>query len=114
MVESPYIPTRGDFVWLEFEPSAGREQRGYRPGLVLSPEGFNRRTGLAFFCPVTSKAKGYPFEVRLPDSSAISGVVLADHIKSLDWITRNARPAGKAPMQVVVEVVEKVRVLLGS
>lgn len=114
MVESLYVPARGDFLWLDFVPSAGREQTGYRPALVLSPEGYNKRTGLALLCPITSSIKGYPFEVRLPYSSAISGVVLADHIKSLDWKARNARPAGKAPRRVVGEVLEKVLVLLGS
>lgn len=112
MVESFYVPARGDFVWLDFAPSVGREQTGYRPALVLSPEGFNRIAGIALLCPVTSRVKGYPFEVRLPDSSAIVGVVLSDHIKSLDWRERNARFAGKASSRVVSEVLDKVRVLL--
>lgn len=112
MVEEPYVPARGDIVWLDFNPSAGREQAGFRPALVLSPEPFNRRTGLSLLCPVTSRVKGYIFEVRLPESSAISGAILVDHVKSLDWRERNAHLAGKAPRRVVGEVLEKLRVLL--
>lgn len=108
-----YVPARGDIVWLDFEPSVGREQTGNRPALVVSPEAFNRKTGLALLCPVTSRIKGYPFEVRLPDSSTISGVVLADHIKSLDWRERGARPIGRAPTRILGDVLDKVRVLLG-
>jgi len=114
VVGDAYVPARGDIVWLDFEPSVGREQTGYRPALVVSPEAFNRRTGLALLCPVTSRLKGYPFEVRLPDSGPISGVILADHIKSLDWRERGARPVGRAPIRIVGEVLDKVRVLLGS
>ena len=108
-----YVPARGDIVWLDFEPSVGREQTGNRPALVVSPEAFNRKTGLALLCPVTSRIRGYPFEVRLPDSSTISGVVLADHIKSLDWRERGARPIGRAPTRILRDVLDKVRVLLG-
>jgi len=71
-------PKRGDVVWLSFNPQAGHEQAGRRPAVVLSPEAYNARTGLALFCPVTSQVKGYPFEVAIPDNERVSGVILAD------------------------------------
>ena len=86
-----YVPDRGDLVWLEFAPQAGSEQRGRRPALVLSPKTYNGKVGLALFCPITSKVKGYPFEVLLPDVYSVSGVVLSDQLKSLDWRTRKAK-----------------------
>jgi mRNA interferase MazF len=85
-----YIPKRGDIVWLQFKPQTGREQSGLRPALVLSHEDYNKIVGLGVFCPITSKAKGYPFEVKLQDGLEIGGVVLADQVKSLDWRKRNA------------------------
>jgi mRNA interferase MazF len=92
---SSYVPDRGDLVWLEFTPQAGSEQRGRRPALVLSPKTYNGKVGLALFCPVTSKIKGYPFEVKLPDGSEVSGVVLSDQLKSLD----PPLPAKLTPLQ---------------
>ena len=83
-----YVPQRGDVVWLSFDPQAGYEQAGRRPAFVLSPESYNRKTGLFLACPVTSKVKGYPFEVVLPDGVGVSGAILADQIKSLDWKAR--------------------------
>ena len=112
MVEPEYVPARGDIVWLSFTPQAGHEQAGHRPALVLSPETYNGKTGLALFCPVTSRIKGYPFEVMLPRTSPVAGVVLADQVKSLDWRARKARFAGNAPRRFVEEVLEKVSVLL--
>ena len=79
-----YVPRRGDLVWLSFDPQAGHEQAGRRPAFVLSPEAYNRKTGLFLACPVTSKEKGYPFEVSLPSGLQVSGVILADQLKSLD------------------------------
>ena len=97
MVETGYVPDTGDIVWLAFSPQAGHEQAGHRPALVLSPRGYNEKTGLAVFCPITSRVKGYPFEVALPDSSAVTGVVLSDQIRNLDWQARRARFAAHAP-----------------
>jgi len=88
---SSYVPDRGDLVWLEFTPQAGSEQRGRRPALVLSPKIYNGKVSLALFCLVTSKIKGYPFEVEIPDGSAVSGVVLSDQLKSLDWRSRKVK-----------------------
>ena len=112
MVKRSYVPGNGEIVWLTFNPQAGHEQAGRRPALALSPRSYNRKTGLTLFCPITSRAKGYPFEVALPASGAVTGVVLADQIKSLDWRARRVRFESKAPPRVVREVFEKLAVLL--
>lgn len=112
MSAARYVPERGDLLWLTFDPQAGREQAGRRPVLVLSPAAYNRRANLVLVCPITNQAKGYPFEVALPEGSRISGVVLADHIKSADWAARRAQFADKAPAEVVAEVSAKLRPLL--
>jgi mRNA interferase MazF len=108
-----YVPERGDLLWLTFDPQAGREQAGRRPALVLSPEAYNRRANLALVCPITTQAKGYPFEVQLPAGLSVSGVVLADHLKSADWAARRAQFVAKAPANVLAEVTAKLRPLLG-
>jgi len=87
-------PDRDDLVWLDFDPQAGHEQGRRRPALVLTPRDYNKRTGLMIVCPVTSKRKGYPFEVPI-DSGDLKGVALADQIKSMDWVARDARPIGR-------------------
>ncbi len=106
-------PDAGDLVWLSFSPQAGREQAGRRPGLVLTPWAFNERVGLAFVCPITSRLKGYPFEVAVR-TGKIAGAVLVDQLRSLDWRARQAQPAGKAPAAVMAEVLAKLRPLLGG
>ena len=108
-----YIPRRGDAVWLNFNPQSGHEQAGRRPALVLSPEEYNRKTGLAIFCPITSQVKGYPFEVKLPAGFPVSGVVLADQVKSLDWQMREATLIKKLPAQVMIETTELLLTLFG-
>lgn len=85
MTARRYVPERGDVVWLQFDPQAGHEQAGHRPALVVSPKAYNGRVGLALFCPVTSRVKGYPFEVQFPAGGKFEGAVLADQVKSLDW-----------------------------
>lgn len=107
-----YCPNRGDVVWLSFTPQSGHEQAGHRPALTLSPAAYNRKVGLALFCPITSRAKGYPFEVPLPAGLKASGVVLSDQVKSLDWQARNARFSCKLPAAVVADVLEQLEVLL--
>ena len=107
-----YVPHRGDLVWLAFQPQAGHEQSGHRPALVLSPRTYNRRTGLFLACPITSKSKGYPFEVAIPDGVPVSGVVLSDQIKSLDWKARQASLAGRVSMDLVDEVVALIQPLI--
>jgi len=106
-----YSPRRGDVVWLNFQPQAGREQSGRRPAVVLSNSNYNRVVGLALFCSITSKQKGYPFEVDLPANFPISGVILVDQVKSLDWKTREASFIGKLDpktMEKIVELIGKI------
>jgi len=107
-----YVPERGDIVWLPFSPHAGHEQAGRRPALVVSPRSYNRRVGLAIFCPITSQVKGYPFEVRLPTGLGIEGVVLSDQLKSLDWRVRKAKRVGRLPNDVMDEAVGKILALV--
>ena len=131
-----YCPRQGDVVWLSFDPhekmgtgtsqnavgtkraSTGSEpvpifseQAGLRPALVLSPERYNRKVGLALFCPITSHRKGYPFEVAVPPGLEVSGVILSDQVKSLDWKTRKTRFGCKMPVDVFREVVCKLGTL---
>jgi mRNA interferase MazF len=113
MVSGGYVPESGELVWLDFDPQAGREQAGRRPALVVSPKSYNARSGLALFCPVTSRVKGYPFEVGLPEGAAVSGVILADQVRSLDYRRRRAELAGQAPAGVLGEVRAKLRALIG-
>lgn len=107
-----YVPERGDAVWLEFDPQAGHEQAGRRPALVVSPFAYNAKVGLALLCPITSQVKGYPFEVRVPSGLKVSGVVLTDQVKSLDWRARNAKRISALPDGVVEAVIQRIEVLL--
>ena len=109
-----YVPSRGDLVWLQFNPQAGHEQAGHRPALVISPSSYNRRVGLAVCCPVTSQVKGYPFEVLLPAGVGVEGAVLSDQIKSLDWRVRKARRIGSVPADLLQETVGKILALIDS
>lgn len=106
-------PDKGDFVHLNFNPQAGHEQAGNRFGLVLSPREFNEITGFAFVAPLTGQVKGFPFEVQIPEGEACYGVVLADQTKSLDWKARNMVVKGKAPQEVVSEVLDKLAPIFG-
>jgi len=106
-----YVPRRGDIVWLTFQPQAGHEQAGRRPALVLSPERYNDRVGLGLFCPLTSKVKGYPFEVELPESLG-GGAILADQVKSLDWRARRADFKSRLSLDLLAQVNGKLRSLL--
>jgi mRNA interferase MazF len=112
MVDRLQAPDRGDLIWVSLDPHAGHEQAGRRPALVLSPVEYNSRVGLALMCPVTSRAKGYPFEVALPPDLDVTGVILSDQIKSLDWRTRRAEIACRAPKSVIDEVLGKLTTLL--
>lgn len=112
MSSTDYVPNRGDAVWLQFNPQAGSEQAGRRPALVISPKSYNGKVGLALLCPITSRVKGYPFEVRLPSDLGVSGVVLSDQIKSLDWRVRKARLICTVPADIVAEVVAKVQAII--
>jgi mRNA interferase MazF len=107
-----YVPDRGDVVWLEFDPQAGHEQAGRRPAVVISPEAYNAKVGLALFCPITSQIKGYPYEVALPVDLAVTGVVLADQVKNLDWHARKAKRIAALPSSVMKEVLAKISTLV--
>lgn len=107
-----YVPERGDAVWLDFNPQSGHEQAGRRPAIVVSPSSYNRKVGLALFCPITNQAKGYPFEVAIPKNAKVSGVVLSDQIKSLDWQARNVEFIAKLSDSVIEEVLKKIKTLL--
>jgi mRNA interferase MazF len=111
-MKKKYVPHRGDLVWLNFEAQSGHEQSGKKPALVLTPIEYNEKVGLGLFCPVTSQIKGYPFEVLLPDKLPITGVILSDQIKNLDWRVREATFIAKLPDKQVNEVLSKIAVLL--
>lgn len=107
-----YVPDRGDAIWLNFDPQAGHEQAGHRPALVLSPASYNEAAGLALLCPITSTVRGYPFEVNLNEAEDVNGVVLSDHVKSLDWRKRGAKYIETVPASIVNETIAKVESLL--
>lgn len=107
-----YVPARGDVVWLRFDPQSGHEQSGRRPALVVSPRTYNGRVGLALFCPITSRVKGYPFEVLLPEGGEVTGAILSDQLKSLDWKARDAKRIETVPDAVMEAVVSRIAVLL--
>jgi mRNA interferase MazF len=113
MVRAPYVPDVGHLIKIDFDPQAGREQAGWRPAIVLSPASYNRPTGLAIVAPITNQQKGYPFEVALPAGLKVTGVVLSDAIKNLDWRARNARYLDAAPPAVLDTVQQRLGLLLG-
>ena len=107
-----YIPDRGDLIWLMFTPQAGHEQAGHRPALVISPKLYNAKSGMALMCPITSQVKGYPFEVAIPAGLPISGVVLSDQIKNLDWHAREAEYISTLPSNTTYDVIAKILTLI--
>lgn len=109
---SAYVPAAGDIVWLQFDPQAGHEQAGHRPAVVVSPMAYNSRTGLMLCCPMTTRVKGYPFEVALAGDKA--GVALADQLKSLDWRARKAVFNGSVSAGELAEIRAKARALIGD
>ncbi|MGB4548049.1 MAG: endoribonuclease MazF [Syntrophales bacterium] len=109
-----YVPKRGDVIWITMNPQAGHEQAGRRPAVVLSPVTYNEKAGLAIMCPVTSQIKGYPFEVTLPSGLPVSGVILADQVKSLDWHALKAEMICTLPSKVISEILQKLSLLLSK
>lgn len=107
-----YQPRCGDFVHLDFSPQAGTEQAGRRPALVLSPIEYNIATGLAFVCPVTNQLKGSSFEVPISAQARITGAVLSDHLRSVDWLARNMQFHSVAPRDLVLEVLARIEAVL--
>jgi len=112
MARVGYIPVQGDLVWLDFNPQAGHEPAGRRPAIIISPKEYNRRIGLALVCPITSRAKNYPFEVALPKTLPIEGVVLSDRLKSQDWHARRAEFIAHAGEATLNDVLQRARTLL--
>lgn len=107
-----YQPERGHFIYLDFTPQSGREQGGRRPALVLSPKDFNIATGLIFACPITNQVKVSPFEVPVPRGAKLTGVILADQLRSLDWLSRNAGFHSSADQGTVSEVLGRIEAIL--
>ena len=108
----PYVPDRGDAVWIALNPQAGHEQAGRRPAVILSPAAYNGRVGLAILCPITNQIKGYPFEVVLPPGLAVTGAILSDQVKSLDWRARTATFICTLPPATIAEVLQKLNTLV--
>ena len=109
-----YIPQCGDVVWITLTPQAGHEQAGRRPAVVLSPEDYNRKTGLAILCPITSQIKSYPFEGLLPAGLPVAGAILSDQVKNLDWRARNAELICTLPTETISEVLRKLVTLFSQ
>jgi len=107
-----YVPECGDVVWITLNPQAGREEAGRRPAVVVSPQSYNGKVGLAILCPVTSQIKGYPFEVLIPAGLPVTGAILSDQVKSLDWRARKAELMWALPARTISEVLEKLATLL--
>ncbi|MFH0765735.1 MAG: type II toxin-antitoxin system PemK/MazF family toxin [Calditrichota bacterium] len=110
--KEPYIPDRGDVVWVTITPQIGHEQAGRRPALVLTPLPYNAKVGLALMCPITSQVKGYPFEVVLPEGLSIRGAIQSDQVRSLDWRARKAEFIGRLPIQMVEAVLNRLLSLM--
>ena len=109
-MSSAYVPAAGDVVWLQFDPQVGHEQGGHRPALVLSPSNYNAACGMMVCCPMSSRIKGYPFEIVV--SQTPPGVVLADQVKNLDWRARGAVRKGAVSLQILAQVKAKIKALL--
>ena len=112
MVAMAKTPQRGDVVWLSMTPQASHEQAGRRPALVISPGAYNAKVGLAILCPITSRVKGYPFEVPVPTGLPVEGAILSDQAKSLDWKARKAEFICRLPSESTLEVLQKLGALL--
>jgi mRNA interferase MazF len=107
-----YIPERGDFIWLDFTPQAGREQAKKRPALVISPRLYNEKSSLALVCPITSKYRGWAFEIALPNNQEVKGSILVDQLKSLDFNARHAEKIGTCPPDILEDAITKIKLLL--
>ena len=110
-MKESFLPDIGDILWMSLSPTSGHEQSGHRPVLTLTPAAYNAKRGLLICCPITSRVGGYPFEVAI-STDGISGVVIADQVKSMDWQARGARLAGRADVDVTLEVRAKLGALL--
>ena len=106
------VPRRGDVFWMNFDPQEGHEQAGRRPGVVISPDYYNARSKLLIVCPITSRVKGYPFEVLIPAGLKVSGAIISDQCRSLDLVARQAEMLCAIPTRTVNEVLELVATLM--
>jgi mRNA interferase MazF len=106
------VPKRGDLIKLDFNNTTGHEQMGYRRALVLSPDSYNEKVGLAIVCAITNQKKGYPFEVEIPTGLKVTGIVLTDQVRTIDWIERNVQVVDHLPSVSIMEVQEKLSKLL--
>ena len=107
-----WVPERGQAIWIDMDPQTGHEQRGRRPALVLSPGAYNNKVGLVVLCPITTQVKGYPFEVLIPENLKVTGAILSDQVKSLDWRARKSTLICVIPDSVVEEALSKLSMLL--
>ena len=114
MVTREYIPEAGNIVWLDFGPSQGHEQQGVRPGIVVSNSSFNIKTGISLVCPITKQDKGYIFTVTLKKGLKTSGVILVNHIKSIDWRTRKVQFIEKTEQQTLEDVQSLIKAILSG
>ncbi len=99
-----YVPKKGDFIAVTFDPQSGHEQKGRRPALVISNTLFNEQTGLAMVCPLTTTDRGYPFHVAVTENPDVKGFVMVEQVKSIDYRARQAKPIGKASDDLLDEV----------
>jgi mRNA interferase MazF len=111
-VSRAWHPRAGEIIWVNFDPQAGHEQAGVRPGLVISASRFNRESNVILVCPITTRGKGNPFEVGVPEGLKTKGVVLSQHAKSIDWRARKAQPAEMAPAELLEAVRYRLRLIL--
>jgi mRNA interferase MazF len=111
-VSALYQPERGHFVYLDFTPHAGTEQGGRRPALVLSPKKFNIATSLMVACPVTNQVKGSPWEVPLPPGVGVTGAVLSNQFRTVDWLARNTDFRSEATDEIMAEVLGRIEAIL--
>lgn len=107
-----YIPLRGHFIWLNFDPPAGHEQMGNRPGLVVSKDGFNQKMGFAYTCPISNTQRQNPFYVPIPDGGAVTGVIMADQLRSLDFRARKAIYIADCPEQLLQDVLRRIKPIM--
>lgn len=111
MSNATYTPNRGDLVWVILDPRTGHEQSGRRPAIVLSRQLFTERTGLAVICPITSKVKSLPFEIRVK-STQIDGAILPIHVRSIDVSSRKTKFIEKAPIEVLKQTIKAVELII--
>jgi mRNA interferase MazF len=107
-----YCPDAGDLVWIDLNPTLGHEQSGHRPAIVLTSRQYNLRSGLCIICPITSRARSYPFEVAIPAGHAISGIILVDQVRSVSWEKRYVKMVVAVPIELLDEVRERLAALL--